>query len=62
MGDEIDYVNSDKGCETLGMMIFSNDLVELYGRDTGQTILRLYKKVTSAEISINTFCNDLTEQ
>lgn len=46
MGLEIDYVNIDKECETLGMMIFSDGSVELYDKETDQTIIRPYKKGT----------------
>jgi len=37
---EIDYVNIDKDCDTLGMMIFSDGSVELYDKETDQYIRR----------------------
>lgn len=43
-------------------MISSDDLVEFYYRDNEKLSIRPYKKGTCAEISINTFCNDLTVQ
>ena len=46
MGLEIDYVNIDRNCDTLGMMIFSDGCVELYDKDTQQNIVRQYKKGT----------------
>lgn len=46
MGLEIDYVNIDKDCETLGMMIFSDGSVELYDKESGQYIIRPYRKGT----------------
>ena len=44
IGLEIDYVNIDKNCDTLGMMIFSDGYVELYDKDTQQNIIRHYRK------------------
>jgi len=46
MGLEIDYVNIDRNCDILGMMIFSDGCVELYDKDTQQNIIRQYKKGT----------------
>lgn len=43
---EIDYVNIDKGCDTLGMMIFSDGSVELYDKETNDYIRRCYRKGT----------------
>lgn len=43
---EIDYVNIDEACETLGMMIFSDGAVELYDRENHQYVLRPYKRGT----------------
>lgn len=43
---EIDYVNIDKACETLGMMIFSDGAVKLYDQESGQYVLRPYKRGT----------------
>lgn len=43
---EIDYVNIDKNADTLGMMIFSDGIVELYDQEAGTYINRPYKKGT----------------
>ncbi|SHK17821.1 protein of unknown function [Clostridium cavendishii DSM 21758] len=46
MNIEIDYVNIDKSLETLGMMIFSDGVVELYDKVIDKPIKRNYKKGT----------------
>ncbi|QSX09565.1 ImmA/IrrE family metallo-endopeptidase [Alkalibacter rhizosphaerae] len=46
MNLDIDYVNIDEACETLGMMIFSDGLVEIYDRKREKYVLRTYKKGT----------------
>ncbi len=46
MGLEIDYANLDKDCGTLGMVLFSDGLVELYDKETEQYFRRPYKKGT----------------
>jgi len=43
---EIDYVNIDEACETLGMMIFSDGAVELYDPENDEYVLRPYKRGT----------------
>lgn len=42
MGLEIDYVNIDEDLSILGMMIFSDGIVELYDHDKEEYILREY--------------------
>lgn len=46
MNLEIDYVNIDEDCNTLGMMIFSDGPVELYDKETDEYIKRPYSKGT----------------
>lgn len=46
MNLEIDYVNIDEACETLGMMIFSDGVVKIYDKNTDNYIMRGYKKGT----------------
>lgn len=46
MNLEIDYVNIDRGLDTLGMMLFSDGQVELYDKETDNYIRRDYKKGT----------------
>lgn len=46
MSLEIDYVNIDKDCSTLGMMIFSAGIVDLYDSDKEKYVSRKYDKGT----------------
>lgn len=46
MGLEIDYVNIDENSSILGMMIFSEGVVELYDHDKGEYVPRIYDKGT----------------
>ena len=46
MNLEIDYVNIDRNYDILGMMIFSDGLVELYDKEQNQYIRRKYNKGT----------------
>ena len=48
MGLEIDYANLDKNCDTLGMVLFSNGMVELYDKETKKYFKRPYEKGTIA--------------
>lgn len=44
MGLEIDYVNIERDCGILGMMIFSDGYVELYDGLEGKNTISFYKK------------------
>ncbi|UJA31377.1 ImmA/IrrE family metallo-endopeptidase [Clostridium sporogenes] len=46
MNLEIDYVNIDRNYDILGMMIFSDGVVELYDKEENQYIRRKYNKGT----------------
>lgn len=38
LGLEVDYVNLTEDCSTLGMMIFSDGITEIYQKDTGKYV------------------------
>lgn len=55
MGIDIDYVNITEDCRTLGMMIFSDGITEIYDKDTGQYI---NQKVTRGTMLVESDLND----
>lgn len=44
IGLDIDYVNIDKECNTLGVMVFSDGYVQLYDKDNDSDTAGFYKK------------------
>jgi hypothetical protein len=58
MGIDIDYVNITEDCRTLGMMIFSDGITEIYDKDTGQYV---NQKVTRGTMLVESDLNDNRE-